>query len=384
MLDCGLAYSTLPLVGTHYLSVLGTQQLSVLGTQHLSVLGTQHLSVLGTQHLSVLGTQHLSVLGTQHLSVLGDAAPAFGRDPHHCVKVTCKSVTLMAMGDIREALAIRRLTQAPLLGLLLEARQRVAGTNEVSIEGASAWGTLGVAELATLADLALGAAIRRRLGAATPLPTLTLTLELDRECHEPGALVTASCAQAGGPFTGALGELRTARGALGRCLATFAVTGEANAVPPLPWEGDGASFVAEPLSDAEMSDPEGAVAAALGAGGQGNLEARLMPVRWQRTEGVIHGALWAGLALLNRSGQVQGGVLLGVAAAAARAAASQSRRLLSTHVQFLRPTAAGRLDVEAEVTRVGRSTEFASVRLCQHEATVAVAAVTLGRRSSQR
>jgi acyl-coenzyme A thioesterase PaaI-like protein len=240
---------------------------------------------------------------------------------------------------------------------------------------------LGITELATLADLGLGGAIRHQLRDGAPLPTVTLTVQLDRACRESDVVVTA-CGQGeadGG--AGAVGQLRTSAGPLGWCLGAFAVhpwTGG----PRLPWEGDERDEPA-PLTEAEMTAEEAEVAAALHGEG-GGLGQRLLRPVWQHEEGLVRGTVTPGLAVLNRSGTVQGGALVGLIVAGAEAAVSQQRRLLGVHVQFVRPARMDPLRVEAGVIHAGRSRDFATVLASQDEETVATATVTLVREDDFR
>jgi acyl-coenzyme A thioesterase PaaI-like protein len=288
--------------------------------------------------------------------------------------------------DVRTALALRRETGAPLLGLLLDLRQAGAGATAIELEGRSAWGPLGVTELAALADLALGAAIRRNAGTETLLPTLTLTLELDRAAHGCDATVSAEAAPTVEETAGAVGWLRGADGVLGRCMATFVVgSGEAEA-PPLPWEIDRRVPVSASPSGREerLTDAEAAVVAALEDAAEGSLEARLLRPRWHLEDGRSQGTLTPGMALLNRAGHVQGGATVGLAVAAARMASSRPARLTSVHVQFMRPALARRLDVVGRLVRAGRRASFAAVELAQDDRLVATASVTLAHDEARR
>ena len=283
------------------------------------------------------------------------------------------------MADVHKALALRRATGAPLLGLLLDLRQATAGPAAIALEGLSAWGPLGVTEVATLSDLALGAAIRRTVGTATLLPTLTLTLELDHDGRGCDATVCAEAEPTVDATVGAVGRLRSADGLVGRCMATFVVESREADVPPLPWEIDARPPAAAlpRVHEERLTDAEAAVLAALEPASAGSLEARLLRLHWQTEDGRSQGTFEPGLALLNRAGYVQGGATVGLAVAAARAASSHPARLTSVHVQFVRPTIARRLQVIGRIMRAGRRTSFATVELSQDDRVVATASVTL-------
>jgi acyl-coenzyme A thioesterase PaaI-like protein len=294
--------------------------------------------------------------------------------------------TLACVTDVQTALALRRETGAPLLGLLLDLRQAATGPAAIELEGVSAWGPLGVTELATLSDLALGAALRRKAGTATLLPTITLTLELDRDAPGCDATVCAEAEPTVDGTAGAVGRLRSADGVLGRCMATFVVGSREADVPPLPWEINGRvpASASSRGREERLTDAEAAVLAALDHASAGSLEARLLRLQWQSEDGRSQGALEPGIALLNRAGHVQGGATVGLAVAAARAASSRPARLASAHVQFVRPALARRLQVVGRLVRGGRRTSFATVELSQDDRVVATASVTLAHDQARR
>ena len=283
------------------------------------------------------------------------------------------------MTDVPTALALRRVTGAPLLGLLLELRQAAAGPDAIHLEGLSAWGPLGVMELATMADLALGGAIRRKVGTATLMPTLTLTLELDRDADGCDAAVCAEAEPTIGGTAGAVGRVSSTDGLVGRCMATFVVGSCGADVTPLPWEINGppAASASSRLGEEQLTDGEAAVLAALEPASEGSLEARLLRASWQSEDGRSRAAFEPGLALLNRAGHLQGGATVGLAVAAARAANPRPARLTSAHVQFVRPALARRLQVVGRLVRAGRRISFVTVELSQDDRVVATGSITL-------
>jgi acyl-coenzyme A thioesterase PaaI-like protein len=281
------------------------------------------------------------------------------------------------MDRLLTALAEHRESRAPLLGLLLDLRQTVLNPSTIELGGDSPWGPLGEAELATLADLALGSAIRDRLGPEIVLSTITLGLALHRVAAENAATARATVANAtDGPLS-AVAELHTPAGRLGRAHATFAPARTGSAAP-LPWEAarpDGAvAAVAEDDLDAHEREVVAAVERLAGSGLQG-----LAGARWTSNGGAMEAEITPGLPLLNRSGNVQGGVLLGLATSASRALVAGPWRLLEAHVQFVAPVPVAPLRVRAEPVRIGRSIAFATVLLTQDDTSVARAAVTLCR-----
>lgn len=271
---------------------------------------------------------------------------------------------------VREALAAQRATGVPWLGLAmgLERVDAAPGMTELRARA-----PVGVTELAVIADFALGAALRTRLGPATLLATLTLTLQLDDFAAGSEANVRAHSEPTHGAVAAARGEVVVGGLPIGACLATFALpTRESSGMPPLPWEqaapAETTEGAAVPASTArERSLGDALVAADLTRDG----------------DGAATGRLDASPLLANRAGQVQGGALAGLAVAAARAAAARpAAGPVSAHVLFLRPAEAAALDVAASVLRAGRRATFARVDVSQGASLVASAQVVLGASTS--
>lgn len=215
----------------------------------------------------------------------------------------------------------------------------------------------GLADVAAVADFALGAALRRRVGAGQGLPTVTLTLELD-----VGSAFAATWVRAwGGSVHAGLGRahgvLLDRTGPIGHCSATFAVPPDATGLEPLPWETgadrDGAETRA--IGPADAVSAETLVAAASSIAGS---TTTLRPVD----------------SMLNRSGSVQGAMLFRVAASFPRV----PTRLVSGHVQFLHPADA-RSPVTATPTVLAetRRTLFVHSRLRQQGRVVAAGSFVL-------
>jgi len=246
-------------------------------------------------------------------------------------------------------------------GLRLEGEPRGVGSADVS----------GVA-IATLADLALGAAIRSRLDKGTRLGTVTFTVQ-HPAAPVQGPLVaegqalfvaerrgTAQCVISSGdrPVAQAQGWFSALPAPAGRTLAL------------LPWERDDPPEIATPAPDDLDQDEVRAVAAARAAGRRAALGGtavshELLPFEWEApTEGGIRGVLPIGPELANRVGHLQGGVVYGAAAvAAARAIGLPPSCVMDGHYQFLRPADGAYLTADATVTRRGRSVIFAESRL---------------------
>ena len=189
-----------------------------------------------------------------------------------------------------------------------------------------------------------------------------------------------------GTVASARADLLGAAGPFGSCLSTFAVApAGAGAWTPLPWEESGAPGGPERAArldgpprdeedDAAPSDTEGA-ALALGdeeraalalsdeeraavalLDGPESLGDRLAPLHWAPAPaGRSSGRVETGALHTNRAGAVQGGVLAGLAAAAARRAAGRDgARVASFHLAYLRPAPPGGLQAAAEVLHAGR------------------------------
>ena len=270
---------------------------------------------------------------------------------------------------MRRALAERRATGAPLLPLLYGLRGSSAadGTTLLGAGPPEGW-PLGVTGLATLADFAMGAALRARTGRRAVLPTLTLTLQLGRPDELTAAEIAARPEPQDGSVLGATGRIEARGAGIGSCLATFGrARGEA---PPLPWEEVKAREGGK--ADAEPSPLDRQAVDALLEANAGDPGWHTEPTGHARCELTAHDLH------LNRAGRVQGGPLFGWAAEAARAAARpRTTHLVAGHIAFLRAAAPGRLSVEARIDKAGRQAVFASVALRQDGAGVATASMLL-------
>ena len=271
----------------------------------------------------------------------------------------------------RSAVAGRRATGAPWLPLLmgLERSGSGPGMAELRVDRVGSF-----LELAVLADFALGAALRTRAGPGAVMPTLTLTLQLWGHERAADMRVRAWAESVEGTVACARAELVGADGPLGSGLATFAVAGaEVTPARPLPWEDTAAPVESEPEAPGELSAEERAAVAAL-EGGEGLAE-RIASPEWV---GPGRGRLEAGPLLLNRAGNVQGGVLAGLACVAARQAAGHpAARAASFHLAFLRPAPPGELEVAAEVLHAGRRATSLRADVIAGGAVAATAAVAL-------
>jgi acyl-coenzyme A thioesterase PaaI-like protein len=159
-------------------------------------------------------------------------------------------------------------------------------------------------------------------------------------------------------------------------VATFAVAPSGAASwAPLPWEVADGALDPGPLG--ELSDEERAAVGLLD--GPGSLGERVAPLRWDADEeGRASGRLDAGALHSNRAGAVQGGVLAGLAAAAARRAAGHdAARVASFHLAYLRPAPPGELVATGEVLHSGRRATLVRADVAAGAGVVTTATVAL-------
>jgi len=263
------------------------------------------------------------------------------------------------------------------------------GSTRLSVDGEppgiGAPGVSAVA-LATLADLAIGSAIRSHVGVGARMATATLSIQ------HPIAPVM-------GPVLG-LGEAVPVDGAQkgGRCsllgpdgVAVGYAQGWFAPLPPpsgwvpnpLPWEQEALPPVPVPMPDDLDAREAAAVAAARAAGARAgergtSISEELLHFRWHPTEaGHARGVLTNGPELANRVGHIQGGALYGAAAlVAAQALGVPLSLLVDGHYQFLRIADGALLHGEATVLRRGRLASFVEARLSVDNKTVGVGMFT--------
>lgn len=210
----------------------------------------------------------------------------------------------------------------------------------------------GVVDVAMLTDYALGAALRGRVGLSRPLPTITLTVELDAERLAPGISTRAWSEPPSCGLGRASGIVLLGGEKIGHCIATFAVPQSRDDVPALPWE---------------KTDDVPVVGVGVSA------EALLANLVSMDGDAVV---LSPDDSVLNRSGTVQGGVLFRIAASPP----DPDAHLMSGHLQFL--TAADRHSpVSAHQSVHGRTrrTTFTGVVVRQEGRIVAVGTFTFRR-----
>jgi acyl-coenzyme A thioesterase PaaI-like protein len=250
------------------------------------------------------------------------------------------------------------------------------GTSRLSVDGEppgiGAPGVSAVA-LATVADLAIGSAIRSHLEIGARMATATLSIQ------HPSEPVS-------GPVVG-LGEAEAATGEqqCGRCVLVgpdgrpigYAQGWFAPLPPPpgwvqrpLPWEYDELPTISVPTL-AELDESEAAaVASARAAGDRAtrrgtSISEELLHFRWHPVpDGSASGELANGPELANRVGHIQGGALYGAAAiVAAQALGAPLSMLVDGHYQFLRIADGALLHGEATVLRRGRLAAFVEAKL---------------------
>ncbi len=248
-------------------------------------------------------------------------------------------------------------------------------------DGIGAAGVSAVA-LATLADLAIGSAIRSHVGVGARMATATLSIQhpirpVDGPVVGIGEAAPVDGQQKGGrcSLVGPNGET------VGYAQGWFApLPPPSGWVPrPLPWERDVLPEVPIPTLD-ELTESEAtAVAAARAAGARAaqrgtSISEELLHFRWHEApDGHARGVLTNGPELANRVGHIQGGALYGAAAlVAAQALGVPLSLLVDGHYQFLRIADGALLHGEATVLRRGRLASFVEARLTVDNKTVGV------------
>lgn len=238
-------------------------------------------------------------------------------------------------------------------------------------------GLAGVTDLAMLADLAAGAALRGELGADRRLATTALDVQLRGPLPGLDQLVARAVTPTTDGRRGTAGvELLAHGAALGHAVVAFAVLG--GGLPPVPWEQPaGAAEAIVARSEAALDETErAALALVRAAGGLSWSEALL---RGACTRLGTSTVLRPSSLMANRAGGVQGGVLVGLAVLAATGSADNAGQLDAVHVDFAAPASVS-TEISASVStlRRGRRSQLQRVDLHQEKVLVAAATVTLG------
>jgi acyl-coenzyme A thioesterase PaaI-like protein len=267
----------------------------------------------------------------------------------------------------------------------MSGRPAPLGSTRLTVDGEppgiGAPGVSAVA-LATLADLAIGSAIRSHVGVGARMATATMSVQhpihaVDGPVQGLGEAVPVEGAQKSGrcSLLGPDGQ------PVGYAHGWFApLPPPSGWVPnPLPWERETLPAVAVPaLADLDAAEAR-AVEAACAAGERArehgtSISEELLHFHWHTAEaGCARGVLTNGPELANRVGHIQGGALYGAAAlVAAQALGAPLSLLVDGHYQFLRIADGALLHGEATVVRRGRLASFVESRLSVDNKTVGV------------
>jgi acyl-coenzyme A thioesterase PaaI-like protein len=229
--------------------------------------------------------------------------------------------------------------------------------------------------LAAIADLALGSALRARLGAGRRLGTVSLTLHHTGTDIRPPVTADADTVWvAPDPGEGVMRcDLTDATGrTVGAGQAWFMALPipEGRQLPLLPWEREGEPAI-ETVTEADLDERERtAVEETLRAAERAlergtSVGEELTAPEWDAgaADGTASGVLNLGPSITNRVGHVQGGALYGIGLAAAAQAVGPGMAAADGHVQFLRPADGGELVAQGTTLRRGRGAAFAESRL---------------------
>lgn len=303
------------------------------------------------------------------------------------------------------AMETTRTTGAPFLACLMGVVpvQDTPATVELRLDAAvAALGAgVGLLDVAMLADLAIGAALRSSRGLDRVTPTVTLTLHLDAVPAARDVSVRAWDTDSSSEVVGSRADVVSGGRVVGQALAVFAIPGSAARSAPMPWETGGTprtprhasvGRALQHLTVEEREVVEAVEQAALGStqGGPSwteQLLARACTVPAHEGDAAATGAvtrLHPTLAMRNRAGAVQGAVLFALSATVATAAVAPARvRVLSLHMDFVSAAdAAVPVDAEPTLVRTTRRLSFLRVEVRQGGRTVATAGVVLARGSS--
>jgi acyl-coenzyme A thioesterase PaaI-like protein len=239
-------------------------------------------------------------------------------------------------------------------------------TLEVGPHCRAADGRISLAALSILADVAMAAAVRSEFGHSARVATLTIRLSFAALPAQGVLRAVAKLEQI--PRIGVMEtavtsvEIYAEDGSL--CCssaASFAVleNRQATADHPMPRTStlSAASLLpTQELHDAERVVWERALQAEQNAG-QGSFIEQfwgILPVRGN-APGQARCRIESGMHIGNRSGHVQGGILLGMAAATCTAALPEGWQLLDISAQYLDASTGPHLDARAATLRSGRN-----------------------------
>lgn len=228
-------------------------------------------------------------------------------------------------------------------------------------------GRVALAVTCVMADIAVGAAVRQRSGSNVRLATLSARLNFG-ECSAAGRLVARSVRQ------GDIDELAL-RSSVGKvevqadggllCFgeARFAVMDNRLGTPPHPLPRGVQMESFRPLDEAELTDPERVVveraeAAASAVDGHNSFIEQFWDLVPRVSPEGASCSLRRGPHVGNRVGDVQGGILLGLASTTSAAALPAGWKLLDISAHFLASGSGAVVTARARPLRVGKSVAF--------------------------
>lgn len=303
--------------------------------------------------------------------------------------------------SVRHDVSRSAATGAPLIGCLSGLRRvAIAGRPFAlgfDLERPTLRGGPGIVEVAALADLALGGAIRDATDRSLPLPTISMTIQLDRCSSRRTAAAAATAERASGSVAGADARLLSSDGQIvGRAQGLFAVPNRTRtrSVPPMPWDEwerplqgspSGPDFPETSTGSVGDSAPNGeAIVEQVVEHSQRSPTASWVShlvaqnLRCVR-EGVAE--LVPIAASANRGGHVQGGLLFGLAVLSNPSVHDfNPDDFVTGTMEFVGPgSPTESLTVHTEVFRATTRTAFCDVRIQQAKGLIAHASTVFRR-----
>ncbi len=227
-----------------------------------------------------------------------------------------------------------------------------------------AGGNLDPSALCVFADIAIGTSIRAAVGRGARMATVQMNLQFPATLGR-GRLDARATRDALVPGTGGrqqMSRLEIRQGGRLVCTgsATFMVLAGDEATPPHPMPRRSAWRRVPALSPAGLVDGETAIfdraRKVLERGGDAPFVARFFGFEPRRTPAGAACRIPVGRHIGNRVGNAQGGILFGLAAATARAAAPEGWTLVGASAWFTSPGTGDLLLARSRVIHAGRST----------------------------